>query len=272
VLLAAAVQVAGIDDRQGERPRFVFTETFRQQLVVPQSERFQALAPGRDDSGFHAGVAFQLGGPMAGLGISLAAVGIGLAISALSKTTMQAVMIVPLALIPQILFSGLVVKAPEMKPPAFFVTQFSPSYAAQTIMDLSCFQGEFPTGLRAANNRPGFDHVSFLNQRSTGKRLMAGDQFFSGSRGWLAASTHVLAELATASDVPSDSHGRSHFSALHDSEDRCSDSPPSPGSFAGGVYAYTQARCELWICGVALLCRACAPRVPVMAPDDACHR
>ena len=59
----------------------------------------------------------------------------------------------------------------------------------------------------------------------------------------------------------SDSHGRSHFPALHDSEDRCSDSPPSPGSFAGGVYAYPQARCELWICGVALLCRACAPRV-----------
>jgi hypothetical protein len=28
-----------------------------------------------------------------------------------------------------------------------------------------------------------------------------------------------------ASDVPSDSHGRSHFSALHDSEDRCSDTP-----------------------------------------------
>ena len=81
------------------------------------------------------------------------------------------------------------------------------------------------------------------------------------SRGWLAASTHVLAELATASDVPSDSHGRSHLSALHDSEDRCSDGPPSPGSFASGVYAYTQARCELWICGVALLCRACAPRV-----------
>lgn len=60
------------------------------------------------------------------------------------------------------------------------------------------------------------------------------------SRGWLAASTHVLAELATASDVPSDSHGRSHFSALHDSEVRCSDGPPSPGSFAGGVYAYTR--------------------------------
>ncbi len=119
--------------------------------------------------------------------ISLAAVGIGLAISALSKTTMQAVMIVPLALIPQILFSGLVVKAPEMKPLAYFVTQFSPSYAAQTIMDVSCFHGEYPTGLRAANNRPGFDHVSFLNQRATGKRLMAGDQFFAGARGWLAA-------------------------------------------------------------------------------------
>jgi ABC transport system ATP-binding/permease protein len=118
---------------------------------------------------------------------SLAAVGVGLAISAASKTAMQAVMIVPLALIPQILFSGLVVKAPEMKAPAYFVTQFSPSYAAQTIMDLSCFQGKAPTGMLAANNRPGYDHASFLNQRATGKRLMSGDIFYTGYRGWLAA-------------------------------------------------------------------------------------
>jgi hypothetical protein len=79
-----------------------------------------------------------------------------------------------------------------MKAPAYFVTQFSPSYAAQTIMDLSCFQGKAPTGMLAANNRPGYDHASFLNQRATGKRLMSGDVFYTGSRGWLAALKLIL--------------------------------------------------------------------------------
>ncbi len=118
---------------------------------------------------------------------SLAAVGIGLAISALSKTAMQAVMIVPLALIPQILFSGLVVKASEMKPASYFVTQFSPSYAAQTIMDLSCFSSERITGTLKMNNNPGYEHVNFLNRRATGERLKSNEIFTAGSRGWLAA-------------------------------------------------------------------------------------
>ena len=117
---------------------------------------------------------------------SLAAVGIGLAISAWSKTAMQAVMIVPLALIPQILFSGLVVKASEMKPLAYLVTQLSPSYAAQTIMDLSCFHNERITGTLKMNNNPGYEHVNFLNRRATGERLKNNETFTAGSRGWFA--------------------------------------------------------------------------------------
>ena len=48
---------------------------------------------------------------------ALASVGIGFAISALARTTMQAVMVVPLVLIPQILFSGLVVETNQMSSP-----------------------------------------------------------------------------------------------------------------------------------------------------------
>ncbi|MBS0658559.1 MAG: FHA domain-containing protein [Verrucomicrobia bacterium] len=122
------------------------------------------------------------------VGISLAAVGVGLAISALSRTAMQAVMVVPLALIPQILFSGLVVKASEMKSSAYAVTRIVPSYAAQTIMDLSCFHNERITGDLNKKNYPGFEHVSFLNRRETGERLKSNAIFNAGLRGWLSGA------------------------------------------------------------------------------------
>src|SRR5690606_13781806 len=62
--------------------------------------------------------------------IALAAVGIGSAISALARSVMQAVMVVPLVLIPQILFSGFTVPANEMEPPVRAVSQVMPSYAS----------------------------------------------------------------------------------------------------------------------------------------------
>ncbi len=122
------------------------------------------------------------------VGISLAAVGVGLAISALSKTAMQAVMVVPLALIPQILFSGLVVKASEMKASAYAVTQIVPSYAAQTLMDLSCFHGQKITPDLTKKNYPGYEHVSFLHKRQTGSRLKTNETFEAGARGWIAGA------------------------------------------------------------------------------------
>ena len=70
---------------------------------------------------------------------ALAGVGIGFAISAFCRTTMQAVMVVPLVLIPQILFSGFVVSADEMTNAVYYPTQLFPSYAAQTLMDQSIF-------------------------------------------------------------------------------------------------------------------------------------
>jgi ABC-type multidrug transport system ATPase subunit len=70
---------------------------------------------------------------------SCAAVAIGLAISAFAKSVLQAVMIVPLVLIPQILFSGFMPPAGDMKAGPYFVSRLMPSAAAQSVMDTSLF-------------------------------------------------------------------------------------------------------------------------------------
>jgi ABC-type multidrug transport system ATPase subunit/pSer/pThr/pTyr-binding forkhead associated (FHA) protein len=69
--------------------------------------------------------------------IAVAAVGIGAAISALSRSVMQAVMFVPLILIPQILFSGYTVSPTDMSRSVLFVSRLTPTFCAQTIMDTS---------------------------------------------------------------------------------------------------------------------------------------
>jgi hypothetical protein len=83
------------------------------------------------------------------LGLRLAAVvaaavvsvGIGLMISALVANTTQAVLWVPLVLIPQILFGGIVVQVPDMSRSVRAFSQFMPSFAAQRIMDVGSLYG-----------------------------------------------------------------------------------------------------------------------------------
>lgn len=79
-------------------------------------------------------VAWQLS---ALFGTALAGVGIGLTLSALSRTVMQAVIMVPLIIIPQIVFSGYTVPASDMTPAVRWVSRCMPSYSAQTIFDTS---------------------------------------------------------------------------------------------------------------------------------------
>jgi ABC-type multidrug transport system ATPase subunit len=72
------------------------------------------------------------------LATAWASVGIGLSISALVRTTTQAVMFVPLILLPQIVFSGYVL--PSLATGTGVkkaVTDLMPSFAAQRIMDVS---------------------------------------------------------------------------------------------------------------------------------------
>ncbi|MEQ1861808.1 MAG: FHA domain-containing protein [Chthoniobacteraceae bacterium] len=68
---------------------------------------------------------------------AIAAVGIGCAISAISRSVMHAVMSVPLILIPMIIFAGFVVRPGEMTDTVKAASRSTPGFAAQELMDTS---------------------------------------------------------------------------------------------------------------------------------------
>jgi hypothetical protein len=70
---------------------------------------------------------------------SLAATSIGLCISAWARTTLQAVLLVPVVTIPQILFSGYVFEAKDWndRPVPRIASRFFPGFAAQRMVDTS---------------------------------------------------------------------------------------------------------------------------------------
>ena len=93
------------------------------------------------------GIGGSVGWQVAALvGTSFASVGLGLAISALSRTILQAVMLVPLVLIPQILFSGFTPPAGDMKAGPYVISRLMPSAATQSVMDVSLFWDRTITG------------------------------------------------------------------------------------------------------------------------------
>ena len=94
-----------------------------------------------------------------------AAAGIGLAVSALARDAMQAMMIVPLVLIPQILFSGLVVETRQMPRSAFVLAGAMPSYAAQTMMDVGAFWRRPITGDLYNAREKAREHLQHLLRR-----------------------------------------------------------------------------------------------------------
>lgn len=73
---------------------------------------------------------------------AMVGVAIGLAISALVQNSTQAVLWVPLVLIPQILFGGFVVTRPEMAPSVRLSSVAIPSHASQRIMDVANLYGQ----------------------------------------------------------------------------------------------------------------------------------
>lgn len=70
-------------------------------------------------------------------GTALVGVAMGLAISGLVQTSTQAVLWVPLILIPQILLGGVVLVRPELSAAARGLAQLTPSFSAQRIIDVS---------------------------------------------------------------------------------------------------------------------------------------
>lgn len=69
-------------------------------------------------------------------------VALGLTISALVRSSTQAVMWVPLILIPQILFGGFVITVPDMSMAVYRFSHLVPSFSAQRIMDVSNIYGQ----------------------------------------------------------------------------------------------------------------------------------
>ena len=107
--------------------------------------------------GIGGSVGWQIGALLA---TSFASVGLGLAISALSRTILQAVMLVPLVLIPQILFSGFTPPAGDMKTGPYVVSRLMPSAATQAVMDVSLFWDRKITGSLRVDYPTAFSNLN----------------------------------------------------------------------------------------------------------------
>ena len=121
------------------------------------------------------------------IGTALAGVGIGSAISALARSVMQAVMIVPLVLIPLIIFSGYTITPADMKdasPKAFAVAKLMPTFSAQTVMDTSfLWKRELEGELMR-------DHSQSLRNLDPERELSTGDTYETARPAWWALMGH----------------------------------------------------------------------------------
>ncbi len=119
-----------------------------------------------EEGGIHGSLRFHF---LALFTIAVAAVGIGTAISALSRSVMQAVMFVPLILIPQILFSGFTVSPTDMSRSVLTVSRFTPTFCAQTIMDTSFLYGQELSGELMRDHRESYRNLDPQRDFGTGE-------------------------------------------------------------------------------------------------------
>jgi ABC-type multidrug transport system ATPase subunit/pSer/pThr/pTyr-binding forkhead associated (FHA) protein len=113
--------------------------------------------------------------------LSFAATGIGLAISCFARSALQAVMLVPLILIPQILLSGYTVEASQMDTPVLWVAQIMPSFAAERISDESILLNQqIARDVSEKFDRP-YDNLNQYYRAATGQRFKTG-QIYSDTR------------------------------------------------------------------------------------------
>jgi ABC-type multidrug transport system ATPase subunit len=158
--------------------KFVFltTITAMQSLIL-----YGCLKLG--ESGLGGSPPWQLAGL---LGIAASSVGIGLAISSLARSVMQAVIVVPLVLIPQILLSGYPVPTHEMRPAVALAAETMPTFASQQMMDIS-FLWNKPLAREVLS-----DHwVSFRNMNRDGT-LRTNELYLRKRPGARALITHLL--------------------------------------------------------------------------------
>jgi ABC-type transport system involved in multi-copper enzyme maturation permease subunit len=81
---------------------------------------------------------------------------------------MQAVMYVPLILIPQIVFSGFTVAPADMSKSALTVSRLTPTFSAQTIMDTSFLWQKELSGELMRDHRQSYSNLDPDRDFSTG--------------------------------------------------------------------------------------------------------
>jgi ABC-type multidrug transport system ATPase subunit len=124
--------------------------------------------------------------------LAFAATGIGLTTSAFARSPMQAVMLVPLLLIPQILFSGFTVPAKDMTLPVLTLSQIMPSFASQRIADVSFLINQKISGALARDYPIDYFNINDWVRSRTGERLKTGTLYGETRPIWVACASLLL--------------------------------------------------------------------------------
>jgi len=137
--------------------------------------------------GIDGSLAYQAAGILLMAGVSSC---IGLAISSISRSTMQAVLFVPLVIIPQIVLSGYTVPASSMAPAVTAVSSVTPTFQLQRIMDTSLLWG------REIDSRILEQHMPPFRNMNSVHHLTIGDHFQNGAEAGSAFVIEFLWMLA----------------------------------------------------------------------------
>ena len=96
---------------------------------------------------------------------------IGLAISCISRSTMQAVLFVPLIIIPQIVLSGYTVPASSMGPAVTAVSSITPTFQLQRIMDTSLLWDRDIDSKILEEHMPPFRNMNSVHHLAVGEHF-----------------------------------------------------------------------------------------------------
>jgi ABC transport system ATP-binding/permease protein len=143
--------------------------------------------------GTHGAVQWQVIGLIL---LAFASTGIGLTVSAFARSVVQAVMLVPLILIPQIVFSGFSPPAHDMSQPVLWVSQIMPSFASERIADVSFLLDQKITGDLISKYHTPYWNIYNWYQSRTGERLKNGTIYTEERPLWVAYLSLISWTLA----------------------------------------------------------------------------
>jgi hypothetical protein len=105
-------------------------------------------------------------------------------------------MLIPVLLIPQILFSGHTVEVKDMSPPVLAISQLLPSFAAERIFDTSLLLNQRLTGQFPQDYPLPYYNINAWYRSITGERLKAGTTYLQARPIWVGYLSLVLWTIA----------------------------------------------------------------------------